>query len=68
MGLFRSAGFRYCKIFTEKMKTLLEYLLSEILGSSDFKIEETLSDNGFVILKITTDPKNMGIIIGKKGK
>ena len=68
MDLFGSKSFRERKIIVKKMKNLLEYLLSEILGGSDFKIEEVVGDNGFIDLKVTTDPKNMGIIIGKKGK
>lgn len=50
------------------MKELLSYLLKEILGNSDFEIEENVSDEGFINLKVVTEPSNMGLIIGKKGK
>ncbi len=50
------------------MKDLLSYLLNEILGNSDFEIEENVSDEGFINLKVVTEPSNMGLIIGKKGK
>lgn len=50
------------------MKDLLSYLLTEILGNSDFEIEESISETGFVNLKVTTQPTNMGLIIGKNGR
>ena len=50
------------------MKDLLTYILTEILGGNDFEVEETLGENGFLSLNVKTDPKNMGLIIGKQGK
>lgn len=50
------------------MKDLLSYLLTEILGNSDFEIEENISDTGFVNLKVVTESANMGLIIGKNGR
>jgi len=50
------------------MKNLLEYIISEIIGSNDFSIDESRNENGYIVLKVTTDPKNMGLLIGKKGK
>ena len=50
------------------MNKLLSYLVKEILGNDNFEVEENISENGFVNLKITTAPENIGLIIGKKGK
>ncbi|KKQ48664.1 MAG: hypothetical protein US95_C0056G0003 [Candidatus Woesebacteria bacterium GW2011_GWB1_38_5] len=50
------------------MNKLLSYLVKEILGHENFEVEENISENGFVNLKITTAPENIGLIIGKKGK
>lgn len=50
------------------MNKLLSYLIKEILGNDNFEVEENISENGFVNLKITTAPENIGLIIGKKGK
>lgn len=49
------------------MKELLEYLLSGVLGDEKFQIDETEED-GRIIYTIKTDPKNVGIIIGKGGR
>lgn len=49
------------------MKTLLDYLLKGILGDEPFEVSET-EDAGRVIFSIKTDPKNVGLIIGKGGK
>lgn len=49
------------------MKTLLDYLLKGILGEEPFEISET-EDDGRIIFSIKTDPKNVGLIIGKGGK
>ena len=51
-----------------KMKSLLQHIISEILDNKDFKIEEDNQTEGFSKLKIVTKPENMGIIIGKKGR
>jgi hypothetical protein len=50
------------------MKDLLSFLLTDILGNSDFEIEENISDTGFVNLKVVTESANMGLIIGKNGR
>jgi len=50
------------------MKDLLSFLLTDILGNSDFEIEENISDTGFVNLKVVTESANMGLIIGKGGR
>lgn len=49
------------------MKDLLDYLLKGILGEEKFDIEET-EDAGRIIYTIKTDPKNVGLIIGKSGR
>ena len=49
------------------MKELLEFLLKGILGEEKFSIEET-EDAGRLIYTIKTDPKNVGLIIGKGGR
>jgi predicted RNA-binding protein YlqC (UPF0109 family) len=49
------------------MKELLEYLLKGILADEKFSIEET-EDGGRVIYTIKTDPKNVGLVIGKGGR
>lgn len=48
------------------MKDLLNYLLKGVLGEEKFEIEES-EDAGRVIYSIKTDPKNIGLIIGKGG-
>jgi predicted RNA-binding protein YlqC (UPF0109 family) len=48
------------------MKELLEFLLKGVLGEEKFNIEET-SDAGRIIYTIKTDPKNVGLVIGKGG-
>ncbi len=50
------------------MKILLEYLLVEILGNNNFEIDEVVQESGYINLTIKTDPENMGIVIGKKGR
>ena len=55
------------------MKDLLDYLLKGVLGEEKFTIEETEEDSlptggqGRIIYTIKTDPKNIGMIIGKGG-
>lgn len=49
------------------MKDLLDFLLKGLLGEEKFDIEENEED-GRVIYSIKTDPKNIGLIIGKGGK
>lgn len=49
------------------MKDLLEYMLTGILGEEKFEIVET-EDDGRINYTIKSDPKNMGLIIGKGGR
>ena len=49
------------------MKDLLEYLLKGVLADEKFSIEET-EDAGRIIYTIKTDPKNIGLVIGKGGR
>lgn len=49
------------------MKDLLEFMLKGILGEEKFDITET-EEEGRVLYSIKTDPKNVGLIIGKGGK
>ena len=49
------------------MKDLLEYMLTGILGEEKFEIVET-EDGGRINYTIKSDPKNMGLIIGKGGR
>ncbi|HKC04474.1 MAG TPA: KH domain-containing protein [Patescibacteria group bacterium] len=48
------------------MKDLLDFMLKGILGKEKFDVVET-EDAGRVIYTINTDPKNIGLIIGKGG-
>ena len=48
------------------MNDLLDYLLKGILGKEDFKIEES-DEDGRIVYSIKTDPKNIGLVIGKGG-
>lgn len=48
------------------MRDLLDFMLKGILDKEKFDIGET-EDAGRVIYTITTDPKNIGLIIGKGG-
>lgn len=50
-------------------KTLLEYLVSNIVENKDQAVVEDSSDSyGNIILKITVSKEDMGLIIGKGGK
>lgn len=49
------------------MKDLVEYLIKGILGKEKFEAEES-DDNGRTLYTIKTDPKNIGLLIGKGGK
>jgi predicted RNA-binding protein YlqC (UPF0109 family) len=49
------------------MKDLLDYLLKGVLGEEKFDVEET-EDGGRIIYTIKTDPKNVGLIIGRGGR
>jgi predicted RNA-binding protein YlqC (UPF0109 family) len=48
------------------MKELLEFLLKGVLGEEKFEIVEA-EDAGRIIYTIKTDPKNVGLVIGKGG-
>lgn len=50
------------------MKDLLDYLLKGVLGEEKFEIEEIDEGSGRVNYMVKTDPKNIGLIIGKGGK
>lgn len=49
------------------MKNLLDYLLKGVLSEEKFEIEE-VEEDGRVLFNVTTDPKNIGLLIGKGGK
>ncbi len=49
------------------MKELLEFLLKGVLGEEAFEIVES-EEEGRIMYTIKTDPKNVGLIIGKGGK
>lgn len=49
------------------MKQLLEFLIKGVLGSEKFEVNES-EDNGRTIFTVTTDPSNLGLLIGKGGK
>jgi uncharacterized protein len=49
------------------MKDLLEFMLKGILDKEKFEVIET-EEEGRVMYSIKTDPKNIGLIIGKGGK
>lgn len=48
------------------MKDLLEFLLKGMLGDEKFELQET-EEEGRILYTIKTDPKNVGLIIGKGG-
>lgn len=48
------------------MQDLLNFLLKGVLGEEKFEIAES-DENGRVIYSIKTDPKNVGLVIGKGG-
>jgi predicted RNA-binding protein YlqC (UPF0109 family) len=48
------------------MKDLLDYMLKGLLGTEKFNVSEA-EDAGRIIYTIDTDPKNIGLIIGKGG-
>lgn len=49
------------------MKELLEFLLKGVLGEESFEVIET-EEEGRILYTIKTDPKNVGLVIGKGGK
>lgn len=48
------------------MKDLLDFLLKGVLGEEKFEVAET-DQEGRTIYSVKTDPKNIGLIIGKGG-
>lgn len=51
------------------MKNLLEYLVKSIVEKTDaVKVEEIITPDGFVNLRLTVDPEDMGSVIGKGGR
>ena len=50
------------------MKELLTFLVTNITGSDDFKIEERSEDEGRITLDVMANPEIVGLIIGKEGK
>jgi predicted RNA-binding protein YlqC (UPF0109 family) len=49
------------------MKELLDFLLKGVLGKEDFEIIES-GEDGRIAYSVKTDPKNMGLVIGKGGR
>ncbi len=51
------------------MKQLLEYLVKNIVERLEaVKVEETQTPEGFVNLKLSVAPEDMGMVIGKGGR
>ncbi len=50
------------------MKELLEYITKNIVSKPDNIYIEEESDEGGVTLKLSVDPEDMGIVIGKGGQ
>lgn len=50
------------------MKDLVEYIVKNIVNSPDKVIVEETSERGGVLLKVSVDPEDMGIVIGKAGQ
>jgi len=52
----------------EKDQEFVEYVVKEIVSNKDaVKVERTIDEKG-VLLSLTVDPADMGVIIGKEGK
>lgn len=68
MGSERGPGYKYCEKTNQLkyMQDLLNYIVKMVLGKEKFSIEEA-EDNGRTIYTIKTDPKNIGLVIGKGG-
>lgn len=49
------------------MKDLLQFIIANITGSSDFEIDENREDSR-VTYEVKTDPSIIGLVIGKEGK
>lgn len=50
------------------MKKLLDYLLKNLIGKDNYKIEVEESQEGHVNFNVQVDKDNIGLIIGKEGK
>jgi len=50
------------------MKKLLSYILDNLIGKDNFKIEENSSDEGHVNFEVKVNQELIGLIIGKEGK
>lgn len=51
------------------MQVLLQFILENIVDHpEDIKIESEESEFGFINLKLSVNPEDMGKVIGKKGK
>ena len=52
----------------ERDQEFVEYVVKEIVSNKDaVKVERTIDEKG-VLLSLTVDPVDMGVIIGKEGK
>jgi len=52
----------------EKDQEFVEYVVKEIVSNKDaVKVERTIDEKG-VLLSLTVDQEDMGVIIGKEGK
>lgn len=52
----------------EKDQEFVEYVVKEIVTNKDaVKVERSIDEKG-VLLELTVDPADMGVIIGKEGK
>jgi predicted RNA-binding protein YlqC (UPF0109 family) len=56
-----------CQKANFKMKDLLEFLISKIIGSEDFSIEQE-DEQDRVVLKVKVPDNQAGLVIGKEGK
>lgn len=52
----------------ERDQEFVEYVVGEIVSNKDaVKVERTIDEKG-VLLSLTVDPEDMGVVIGKEGK
>lgn len=52
----------------EKDQEFVEYVVKEIVSNKDaVKVERSIDEKG-VLLELTVDPEDMGVVIGKEGK
>jgi predicted RNA-binding protein YlqC (UPF0109 family) len=49
------------------MKQLTEFIISNIIGSQDFTIEENVDERGFTTIDVKLKPDHIGLVIGKGG-